>query len=151
MNWDKLNRWLTLLANLGVVAGLIFVAVQVQQGNEMAELQREANTDARVNALIDMVIADQELIDLMARDPAALSELEAARLELMGVRLLLGFEDNYFDIERGFTDEARQIRMQRSIYRRPILNYGMAFAWESFKSRANPAFIEWFEQNIIAQ
>ena len=28
---DKLNQWLTLVANLGVVAGIIFLAYEIQQ------------------------------------------------------------------------------------------------------------------------
>ena len=147
---SKLNDRLTLVANVGVVAGLIFVAIQVRQGNQMAELQREANSNARMYALMDMVIADPELIALMARDPADLAELEASRLELVGIRILTGFEDIYFDMQSGLVDEAGQVRIQRSVYHRPILNYGMPFAWESFKSRADPAFIAWFERNIVA-
>lgn len=149
MRLDKLNRWLTLLANLGVVAGLIFVAVEVRQNNQMAALQRQANTDARVNALIDMVISDPELIELMAKDTTEFTVIEAERLRLMGIRILTGFEDNYFDMLSGLVDEEQQVRMQGSIYRRPILNYGMPFAWESFKDRADSAFITWFEQNVI--
>ena len=39
---DRLNQWLTLLANLGVIAGLIFVGIEVRQ-NTLA-IERELNT-----------------------------------------------------------------------------------------------------------
>ena len=31
MNLDNLNKWLTLLANIGVVAGIVFLAIEVRQ------------------------------------------------------------------------------------------------------------------------
>lgn len=33
MKLDKLNQWLTLAANLGVLVGILFVAVQLRQNN----------------------------------------------------------------------------------------------------------------------
>jgi hypothetical protein len=33
MSLDKLNKWLTLLANLGVITGIIFLAVEVRNSN----------------------------------------------------------------------------------------------------------------------
>ena len=37
MDLDRLNRWLTLLANFGVVAGIIFLAVEVRQNQVLLE------------------------------------------------------------------------------------------------------------------
>ena len=51
MKLDKVNQWLSLVVNLGVVAGIVFVAVEVRQNNQMAVLQREALSDERVNPL----------------------------------------------------------------------------------------------------
>lgn len=34
MNTDKLNNWLTLWANVGVIAGLIFVALEIRTNTE---------------------------------------------------------------------------------------------------------------------
>ena len=34
MDADRLNRWLTLIANLGVVAGLVFLAVELNQNTK---------------------------------------------------------------------------------------------------------------------
>ena len=37
MDLDRLNKWLTLLANFGVVAGIIFLAVEVRQNQALLE------------------------------------------------------------------------------------------------------------------
>ena len=37
MDFDKLNKWLTLLANFGVVAGIVFLAVEIRQNQTLLE------------------------------------------------------------------------------------------------------------------
>jgi hypothetical protein len=37
MNLDKLNQWLTLLANFGVVAGIVFLAIEIRQNQALLE------------------------------------------------------------------------------------------------------------------
>lgn len=39
MNMDKLNKWLMLAANLGVIARIILLAVELQQNNSLLETQ----------------------------------------------------------------------------------------------------------------
>ena len=36
MESDRLNRWLTLAANVGVLAGLIFLVVEIRHTNDLA-------------------------------------------------------------------------------------------------------------------
>jgi len=38
LNFERLNRWLTLLANVGVVAGLIFVAIEIRTNTDANRL-----------------------------------------------------------------------------------------------------------------
>ena len=48
MNFEHLNRWLTLFANIGIVIGLIMVAVQIQQESDLARAQLFSDhTDSR--------------------------------------------------------------------------------------------------------
>jgi hypothetical protein len=50
MNMDNINKWLTLAANLGVLAGIVFLAIEVQQNNNMMRAQtRDAMTDKLMN------------------------------------------------------------------------------------------------------
>jgi ATP phosphoribosyltransferase regulatory subunit HisZ len=37
MNMEKLNHWLTLVANFGVIAGVVFLAYELRQNNELLE------------------------------------------------------------------------------------------------------------------
>ncbi len=47
MDADKINRWLTLGANIGVLAGIIFLALEIQQNSELMRVQiNQARADA---------------------------------------------------------------------------------------------------------
>ena len=50
MNGDKINRWLSLGANVGVIAGLVFVAMEIQTNTESNIIAVEANYSVRAMA-----------------------------------------------------------------------------------------------------
>ncbi len=61
MDTDKINRWLTLSANVGVIAGLILVAVQINQYTQITKAQ----------ITNDYYLADMELeLAMMGDNPA---------------------------------------------------------------------------------
>jgi hypothetical protein len=61
MNTEKYTRWLTLAANVGVIGGLLLVAVQINQNTEITKAQL-AN---------DYYIADMQLeLSMMGDNPA---------------------------------------------------------------------------------
>ncbi|MBL4572696.1 MAG: hypothetical protein JKY86_06445 [Gammaproteobacteria bacterium] len=43
MGIDKINTWLTLLANLGVLAGIVFLGIEIQQNTNMVRTQTRDN------------------------------------------------------------------------------------------------------------
>jgi hypothetical protein len=88
MELDRLNRWLTLVANLGVAIGIIFLAIEIGQNERSLE---EANRINRVMARVDDVetfndwrgqwVQDEELsrIYIEGRDGNELSDLDQER------------------------------------------------------------------------
>jgi hypothetical protein len=47
MDTDRLNTWLTLGANIGVLAGIIFLGLEIQQNSELMRIQiNQARADA---------------------------------------------------------------------------------------------------------
>ncbi|MDA0678733.1 MAG: hypothetical protein O3A13_01465 [Proteobacteria bacterium] len=49
MKAESLSHWIAIGANLGVIAGIVFLAFEIQQNNEMLEAQvRSQRTDNRL-------------------------------------------------------------------------------------------------------
>jgi len=77
MDFDRLNRWVTLLANIGVVAGIFFLAIEMRQGNLATRITArdsasQGHIDFTSNLLDPSILAvarhkavrDEELTDL---------------------------------------------------------------------------------------
>ena len=68
MKSDNLNKWLTLLANFGVIAGIIFLAVEVRQNqitleeaNQFNFLQMRATSLETFNDFRALVVQDEDV------------------------------------------------------------------------------------------
>ena len=66
MNLDNLNRWLTVGANLGVLIGIIFLIVEVQQNNLIARSQIRMDIAGAMRENIDM-FRSPEAISITAK------------------------------------------------------------------------------------
>ena len=88
MNLNKLNNWLTLIANIGVLIGIIVVVVELRQNTTAIEYDSYWN---RVAAAADL------RIPLIESDELARKYLEYAALGAPGVFSAL---DPYMDVVR---------------------------------------------------
>lgn len=97
MKLEQLNEWLTLAANVGVIAGIVFLAIEIQQNTESIEQNTRI---ARANAAKDFTdffsrfrahsIGDEGAarIFLAGRIGAELTETERFRFGEMAFDLL---------------------------------------------------------------
>jgi hypothetical protein len=100
--------------------------------------------------LIDVVLGDPSLIELMGKEKADLTVAESDRLCLLGVRMLMAMDNNFADAtERGIGNLENLRQVHRAIYHRPRLNYGLPYAWETYRERVDSPYVEWFEANVI--
>ncbi|RLA43619.1 MAG: hypothetical protein DRR06_11645 [Gammaproteobacteria bacterium] len=78
VNSDRLNRWLTLGANVGILAGLILVAVQIQQNSQLVRTQLVNDGNLASNELW-VSAAGENVMETMAKaieDPLELTFAE---------------------------------------------------------------------------
>ncbi len=70
MNLDKLNQWLSLLANLGVLVGLVFLIVELNQANRIAIYTAESTRRTQYLDMNTSRIENPQIIaKLMQPDP----------------------------------------------------------------------------------
>ena len=75
MNFDRLNQWLMIAANLGVLAGILFLAIEIEQNTTMTRAQtRDAMTEKQM-AYYELVINNVEAENLVRRS-GNISELD---------------------------------------------------------------------------
>ncbi|KJS27615.1 MAG: hypothetical protein VR75_02350 [Hyphomonadaceae bacterium BRH_c29] len=97
---DRLNRWLTLAANLGVLLGLIMLIVEVRQNAALSRAAMEQQKND-VLAEIEFYIAKPEISEVWIksiRHPEDLTEPELRTMDGILVALMLQW-DHRFQME----------------------------------------------------
>ena len=98
---DRLNRWLTLAANLGVVVGLLVLIVEVRQNANLTRAQMESGRNDLL-AQIELSLAAPEIGAAWVksiRSPEALTDVEVRTVESHLVAVMLQM-DHMFNMEK---------------------------------------------------
>ena len=153
MKKNDLFQTVTILANLGVIAGIAFLAYEVRQNNDLLGIEQRAASFDRQVSLIDVVLNNSELdlLDLLVEPLDNMSSRDRETLVLLGVRSFVVNEQVFREVQAGLLEEEEAILALRSVYHRPVLNYGMPLAWETYRQRATSDFVDWIEENVIAE
>jgi hypothetical protein len=139
---DKLNRWLNLFASLGVVAGLVFLAIELRQNTQVTiGAASEGLTNQSLeffsmgmdNQVIARAIHKQEAGEEL--DGFEMSQLR--RLQYFNFRV---FENAYLQYRRGFFDEGEWDRYRKIIAYRLSNDPFAVQMWEDSESRWTTEF-----------
>ena len=75
---DRTNRWLALVANVGVIVGIIFLAIEIQQSNRIAIAAAEIDVRNGLAAGNQAKYLDSDFAELIVRAGDADAELTPA-------------------------------------------------------------------------
>ena len=76
MKSDSVNGWLSLGANLGVIAGLILVADEINQSGKQLELAASADSVDSFTQAMETLVQDENLSRLIYRAEQSYGELD---------------------------------------------------------------------------
>jgi hypothetical protein len=98
-SWDRVNQFLSIGANLSVLVGLVFVGLEVQNGNSAVQTQTSALVVEGFNTLNALVISDSELARIVStadNEPEKVSGIEAMQYS----HLLRSYANQYVQLYR---------------------------------------------------
>jgi len=131
MNLDKINRWLALLGNLGVVLGIIFLGVELQNNTRATEAQTRDSITAKLMDWQMAIATNFDVAELWREGnrgwlPEPNQRTAYSQLVQSSFRL---WENEYYQYQIGLYSDAeiqpRIDRWQSSLSRWP----GMAGLW----------------------
>ena len=147
-----LSQAISILANIGVIAGIVFLAVELRQNNQLLEAEvsySKYNSDfERRQRIIENAggIAD---ISMKNRQRQELSATEQYRLGAYLNDLLFNMEWQYDEMREGRLDEADlDVRIWRNMFRS---NPGLRELLESTAEERPPGFVDFLQENVIGQ
>ena len=83
MDTNRLNNWLTLAANLGVIAGIVFLAFEIRQSNRIALVANETEIRKSYADQNESIFTNKESAELLARAADADAEFDGTELEML--------------------------------------------------------------------
>jgi hypothetical protein len=147
MELDKLNRWLTLAANIGVIAGIVFVAFEVQLNTSaIRSATIQAITDASANSLRSLA-SDPEMAQLRLdgdKDLSSLSDLQAYQYHVYYRQHWLRFQNIFFQRRFGVLEEGVWGTYARIICT-DIKTEGIRANWPNHAEVLDPEFVIFVE------
>jgi len=144
----ELGQAITILANLGVIGGILLLAYELRQNNNlMASEARFNRMSMAVNAWY-FNAGDVTLAELRerARNNEPLSNAEQRRVD-SGMMALFVFLEWTF---RELSDDSREMDQVREVQRHNLAtDVSYRRVWEARKHSFDPAFVRWIQSNVI--
>ena len=147
MNFDKLNKWLTLLANLGVIAGIFFLAMEVGQNNRLLQAQSSRSMLADRQSMAFMAYQDAEVAELAFKYSKGqpLSDIERFRVENMTRVQLLALQWQFEQFTVGNIDTF-PVEGLRVTFQSP----SVLAAFGNSRQFYNEDFVKFIDDNILS-
>ena len=143
-----LGQTINTLANVGVIAGIVFLGLELEQNNALMESEARRNRSAFVEGANLMLAGDDELAALVLRDSQGetLSELESFRLSRYWFAGLTNLQIGYVELSSEEL-ELQAGRWQRLFERNP----GLRQSWTREAPFLDADFVVWFNESVLAQ
>lgn len=112
-----IGRTINTLANLGVIAGIVFLAVELNQNNQLLKMEAQATLSGYMQNGWDRIASDPTLVDLFIKDRNGqqLSESEEMRLNSFWMGYLIRMEWMFEHFPDTFT-RGESLRRVHSAY-----------------------------------
>ena len=150
MDSDRLNRWLTLSANIGVLIGIVLLVVELDQNRDMMRAQTR-NEIAR--ATQDMLVSwagNPELADIFVRANRG-EELSPSEQYMVAIRnetVLRHIENLHYQYRQGLYDQSEfnssTERFSQLLRHQPSL----LGHWCATRTAFSTEFLEYFQSML---
>ena len=151
MNLDSTNRWLTLVANIGVLAGIIFLAYELQQNTVATRLEAASNFQSSFNEIEMLIAGSPEFAELLrkGREGENTSTAEQLRLFVFYNNVLRQWQFTHFQyLSDALSEEHWQA--QRAFLAQIISDdFGLLNHWQTHKRQFSPPFNEMVESITV--
>ena len=108
MNSDRMNKWLTLGANMGVLLGIILLVIELNQNRDMMRAQIRNEMATEIIGMLSDIAYSPEFASVFNRGVAGeeLTPDEATQFQMRAFALFRYFENVHYQYRQGLYDES---------------------------------------------
>ena len=140
-----LGQTISILANVGVIAGIVFLGIELRQNNELMEEEAQRARAESLRQSLVMMAENGELaaMYLKDREGAELSDVEKHRLGSWMLRGVVGYQTSFQQLPREAL-ESWATGFRREFEASPTFRE----AWQRYKVTLDPLFVQYMEENV---
>ena len=146
-----LGQTINTLANIGVIAGILFLALEVRQFQDQMEAQTNFNYYSAINSDMSQIIDSPYLPGIIEKVEIGeeLTPEESIRARTWIVQILKLWEYGWREVEEGRYDIAvYNVDEKRNSFN-GSLNALYRKTWQDLFESLDPGFVNFMEENVI--
>ena len=148
----KLNQWLTLLANIGVLLGIGFLAIEIRQNTDMMRAQIRDSMSEKQMLTSEWMGTNEYAVDIYIRGTSGL--LEPGTKEYASFSFLLAgmwreWENSLYQYERGLY-ESSEFEPRIGRWRYNMRPAAVRELWKLTNGTYAPSFREKLDEIVIS-
>ena len=142
MESDRLNRWLTLGANIGVLIGIILLLVELDQNRDMMRAQTRHQLAMGIVEMQTAIQGDQQLVNLIVRSGKGeeLSDTEQSQVNYRHNALLRYWENVHYQYRHGLYDDVEFGKQKEAMKESFEHGQGLTKYWCRMRSLYSPEY-----------
>jgi hypothetical protein len=137
---EKVNRWLTLGANLGVLVGIVLILIELNQNASMIRGQTRNDVSVELIDLMSQVATNPQLAGLVNKvnQGDVLTPEELIQFQHREIAMIRYFENVYYQYRQGLYDES-EFSTQREAWAR-YMNPARVSFWCGYRTTVSEDF-----------
>ena len=146
-----LGQAITILANVGVIAGIVLLAYELNQNNQLMQVEARASSNERVEGLIEQIYSVPGLAEISLKAQAGDSLTEAEHLKLRGfhMRAMSGWTAAFREFQEGNIEALPPPEVWKRLFDGEMFGSSMRDTWEEMKWVYPPDFVRFMEENVV--
>jgi len=144
LDTDRLNRWITLGANIGVLAGIIFLGLEIRQNTLVAKIESANTLEQNLRGMTMSIWSNPDFARILKvgidGDLADLTEVESLQLRVFYETVLRGWQNTYYQYRAGTLDEEIWQAQRLGLERTFLLDNGLNQHWQVMNFQYTEAF-----------
>lgn len=141
MDSENINRWLSLIANIGVVVGIFLLIAEVNHASRLAEVEAYQTWIRDIQELNIQIALSDSLADILSKVSSegveSLTPKEFLRARAWYGAIMRGMQGQYYQYQNGF--------LERESVDRTLIDIadGIYEKWDQFDLLGNIEIEEW--------
>ena len=150
-----LGQAIQIIANVGVIAGIVFLAIELRQNNEYMAANARYDLLQNQVVMLDQIASSEDLSDLIVRamDSEELSRADQLRLQMLTIKSLRNWQWEFEEYQAGRLElEQIPVGTWRAMFKGEpgVLRLPFHDIWNAgLISQANPSFAKFMEEFVI--